>query len=230
MAEALRHRGPDGEGVWEGAEAGIALAHRRLAILDLSPAGAQPMASHSGRLVTVYNGEMYNFRQLRAELGSDRPWRGHSDTEVLLEAVEAWGVEAAVKKFHGMFAAAVWDTRERLLHLFRDPAGIKPLYFGRVGDTFAFASELKALVNLPGFDRTVDRDALAAYVRFDNVPAPRTIYRGVHKLKPGHLVSLAAFDAEPKPKAFWSLGEVVRNRHVDRVDRIDPIDRIGGTG
>jgi asparagine synthase (glutamine-hydrolysing) len=226
MGDTLRHRGPDGEGLWTDAAAGLALAHRRLAILDLSPAGAQPMISHSGRMIAVYNGEIYNFRALRAELGGNRAWRGHSDTEVMLEAVEAWGATEAVKRFHGMFAAAVWDTRDRVLHLFRDPAGIKPLYYGRVGQDFAFASELKAIAALPGFVGEVDREALAAYVRFDNVPAPRTIYRGLHKLKPGHLFSLPAWDAEPQPRAYWSLGEVVRSRHGDKVDRMDAVGRL----
>ncbi|MFO1520899.1 MAG: asparagine synthase (glutamine-hydrolyzing) [Kiritimatiellia bacterium] len=230
MGAALRHRGPDAGGFWTDPSGGPGLAHRRLSILDLSPAGAQPMHSHSGRFTTVYNGEIYNYRDLRAELGSGIPWRGHSDTEVMLEAVEAWGVEAAVKKFHGMFAAAIWDARERVLHLFRDPAGIKPLYYGRVGDAFAFASELKALTLLPGFDRTIDREAVAAYVRFDNIPAPRTIYRGIHKLKPGHLVSLAAPDAEPRPRAYWSLGEVVARRSLpgggDETDPTDELDEL----
>ncbi len=227
MGESLRHRGPDAQGVWTAPDQGPGLVHRRLSILDLSPAGAQPMHSHSGRFTTVYNGEIYNYRELRAELGSGIHWRGHSDTEVMLEAIEAWGVEAAVKKFHGMFAAAVWDARERVLHLFRDPAGIKPLYYGRVGDAFAFASELKALTLLPGFDRTMDREAVAAYVRFDNIPAPRTIYRGIHKLKPGHLVSLGAPDAEPRPRAYWSLGEVIARRSLHGGgDKTDPADKL----
>jgi asparagine synthase (glutamine-hydrolysing) len=213
MADALVHRGPDSMGVWTDGAGGCGLAHRRLAIVDLSDAGRQPMASGSGRYVVAFNGEVYNHLSLRAQLG-ERPWRGHSDTETLLAAFERWGVEGTLSRTVGMFAIALWDRHERTLHLMRDRLGEKPLHYGWVGGQFVFASELKALRAYPGFDATIDRDALAAYMRHGYVPAPHTIWRGMRKLPPGTLLSLpfgaggrAARDA--RPSAWWSLESVV---------------------
>ena len=164
MALTIQHRGPDDAGAWADAQAGIALGHRRLSIVDLSPAGHQPMASAGGRFVIAFNGEIYNHLELRAELASTAAapaWRGHSDTETLLAAFEHWGIEATLQKTVGMFAIALWDRRERTLHLARDRFGEKPLYYGWVNGAFVFGSELKALRAYPGFANPVSREALA---------------------------------------------------------------------
>jgi len=189
MADTLRHRGPDSEGVWVDATVGIALAHRRLAIIDLSPTGHQPMVSGSGRFVIVYNGELYNFQELRRDLEQSAErvtFRGPSDTEVMLSCFDCWGVKASLPRFNGMFAFAVWDRQERVLHLSRDRMGEKPLYYGWSGRTLVFGSELKALCAYPEFHGEIDRDALVLYMRHNCVPAPHSIYRGIYKLPPGH--------------------------------------------
>jgi asparagine synthase (glutamine-hydrolysing) len=191
MADTLRHRGPDDAGVWVDAAAGIALGHRRLAIVDVSPDGHQPMASASGRFVIAYNGEIYNFPALRRELEAiGQRFRGRSDTEVLLAGIERWGLEDALARAVGMFAFALWDRRERRLHLVRDRLGKKPLYFGWVGDRFLFASELKAFHADPAFAPEVDRGALALLLRHNCVPAPYSIYRDVFKLPPAGRLAL----------------------------------------
>jgi asparagine synthase (glutamine-hydrolysing) len=176
MADTLRHRGPDDSGSWVDTNAGVALGHRRLSIIDLSPQGHQPMTSRSGRYVIVFNGEIYNFRELRLELEAQGAgWRGHSDTEVMLAAFEAWGIEGALRRFNGMFAFALWDRTDRALYLARDRLGEKPLYYGWIGKTFVFGSELKALKAHPMWRADVDRNALAAYLRHNYVPAPHSI-------------------------------------------------------
>ncbi len=195
MISAITHRGPDDEGVWADAEMGIALAHRRLSILDLSPAGHQPMLSGGGRYVIAFNGEIYNHGELRDQLqssGAAPAWRGHSDTETLLAGFEHWGVESTLKRAVGMFALALWDRAERTLFLARDRFGEKPLYYGRVGGAFAFGSELKALRAYPGFANRVSREALRQYLRFLYVPAPLSIYEGIYKLPSGYLLTLPA--------------------------------------
>ncbi len=206
MADALAHRGPDDAGTWVDESAGVALAHRRLSILDLSPAGHQPMASACGRFVIVFNGEIYNHPDLREALGEIQ-WRGHSDTETLLAAIAAWGIEAALSRCVGMFAFALWDRQARALTLARDRLGEKPLYYGRVDGTFLFASELKTLRAWPGFNAEIDRDALALYMRHNYVPAPRSIYQGIHKLPPGTLLRVTAA-AAGEPIAYWSARKV----------------------
>jgi asparagine synthase (glutamine-hydrolysing) len=210
MADALRHRGPDDHGVWVDAEAGVALSHRRLSILDLSAEGHQPMFSADGRFVVVFYGEIYNFKEVLRELEPlDHPLRGHSDTEIMLAAVSRWGLEGALKRFVGMFAFALWDRRERTLHLARDRMGEKPLYYGWVDRIFLFGSELKALRAHPQWRGVVDRDALAVYMRHNYIPAPHSIYRGILKLPPGASLSLSAQGARPGnlPLAapFWSM-------------------------
>lgn len=214
MAAALHHRGPDDRGVWCNAEAGIGLAHARLSILDLSPAGHQPMPSACGRFVIAFNGEIYNHRSLRIELeriGHAPSWRGHSDTETLLAGFDAWGIEATVKKAVGMFAFAVWDKQTRTLTLGRDRLGEKPLYYGWQGETFLFASELKALRAHPAFRAEINRDALVAFMRYGYIPAPQSIYRGIHKLLPGTLLSVRGSErADSKPVSYWSLLDVAR--------------------
>ncbi len=210
MAEIMRHRGPDAGDAWCDGGAGLALAHRRLAIIELSPAGAQPMVSSCGRFVISYNGEAYNFAELRSELeAAGRRFRGHCDTEVIVEGAGVWGVEATVKRLIGMFAIALWDRHERVLYLVRDRLGIKPLYWARFGDTLIFGSELKALRAYPGWTPALDRDALAAFLRFQYVPGPGTIYEGVNKLPPGTIL-VARADAEPELRPFWSLADAVR--------------------
>ncbi|MBZ5570401.1 MAG: asparagine synthase (glutamine-hydrolyzing) [Acidobacteriia bacterium] len=214
MADTVRHRGPDSEGVWVDAAAGIALGHRRLAIIDLSPMGHQPMVSGSGRFVIIYNGELYNFQELRQELehSGDYPttFRGQSDTEVILTCFDRWGVEASLSRFNGMFAFAVWDRHEHILHLSRDRMGEKPLYYGWLGETFLFGSELKALCAHPDFRGEINRDALMLYMRHNCVPAPHSIYRGIYKLPPGHLLSLPrGHSPNMTPVPYWSLEEAV---------------------
>ncbi len=212
MARKLRHRGPDAEGVWVDEEAGVALGHTRLSIIDLSPAGAQPMQSHNGRFVLSYNGEIYNAADLRGEL--ERPnhtFRGHSDTEVLVEAIAAWGVEAATERLIGMFAFAVFDRKEHVLTLARDRLGIKPLYWGRIDGRVVFASELKALASLPGFPPEIDRDALAAYLCTGTVPAPSSIYQDIEKLEPGTMVEIRGC-GEVRHERYWSLLDVAVRR------------------
>jgi len=209
MATALAHRGPDDAGYFFDPASGAGLAHRRLSILDLSPQGHQPMRSASGRYVIVFNGEVYNFQEIAAELGNVS-WRGHSDTEVMLEAFERWGLDGALRRFVGMFAFALWDAEERKLHLVRDRLGIKPLYYGRAGADFVFASELKALREAPGFTAEIDRDAIALFMRHDCIPAPYCIYQGIRKLPPGSILTLSQVDAEPELRTFWSAAEVAR--------------------
>jgi asparagine synthase (glutamine-hydrolysing) len=218
MSEALKHRGPDSKGVWVDQYSGVALAHRRLSVLDLTTAGRQPMHSASGRYVIVLNGEIYNFKKLRqaveSKLGSVG-WVGHSDTEVLLEAIASWGLEETLKRVVGMFAFALWDTTKRELHLVRDRAGEKPLYYGWIGSQFAFSSELKGLRAIPGFDNAVDRNALALYMRYSAVPAPHCIYKNIFKLPPGCSITLTEHDLHsarlPEPKPFWSWLSVARD-------------------
>jgi asparagine synthase (glutamine-hydrolysing) len=192
MASSLVHRGPDDGGVWVDADANIALAHRRLSVLDLSREGHQPMLSKDGRYVMAFNGEVYNHQTLREELEGEGviDWRGHSDTEVMLEAIARWGIERALSKFIGMFAVALFDRSERKLHLIRDRMGEKPLYYGWCAGAFIFGSELKALRKYPGFTGEIDRDALALYLRHMAVPDPFTIYQSIYKLQPGCMISL----------------------------------------
>jgi len=211
MTATLVHRGPDGEGHWTDAEAGLALGHRRLAVIGLGPSGDQPMVSSGGRWVVTYNGELYNHAELRRRLDRTR-FRGTSDTEVLVDAVEQWGLDRALDACEGMFAAGLWDRRERRLHLVRDRFGEKPLYYGWMGETFAFASELKALRALPGFSPELDRQAVARFLQRNCMPAPATVYRGVRTLLPGHRVSIGS-DARPgvlpDPREWWSAAEAV---------------------
>ena len=212
MTASIAHRGPDDEGHWVDARAGVAFGHRRLSIVDLSPAGRQPMASASGRFRICFNGEIYNFRELRETLGSaGHKFRGHSDTEVMLAAFDEWGVERAVKNFVGMFAFALWDERARSLHLVRDRAGEKPLYYGWAGGVFLFGSELKALRAHDGWAGQIDRDALALYMRYNYIPAPYSIYKNIRKQNSGTILSLPVTDlapgAAPRETAYWSAEE-----------------------
>ena len=217
MGDALAHRGPDDRGVWVDAAAGVALAHRRLSILDLSSLGHQPMRSSDGRYWLAYNGEIYNFAALRTELEPlGHRFGGHSDTEVLLAAVMQWGLEATLRRCNGMFAIALWDRREQRLSLARDRVGKKPLYYGWAGDALVFGSELKALWRHPAFDNGIDRDALTLLLRLDYIPAPHCIHERAFKLMPGRVLHLdaaavAAGAAAHRPAqaqvAYWDARE-----------------------
>jgi asparagine synthase (glutamine-hydrolysing) len=222
MADTLRHRGPDDAGAWTDVRAGVALSHRRLAIIDLSPAGHQPMTSASGRFIIVFNGEIYNHLELRRDLPAQLALRGSCDTEVLLEAIEAWGLERALARAHGMFAFALWDRERRELSLARDRLGEKPLYYGLAdhGRSVLFASELKALRAHPGFAGGVDRSALAQFFRYGYVSGPHTIYSSVRKLPPGTWLRIrSAADVEATPTAYWSFREVAEAPPMDVSDR-----------
>ncbi len=238
MTGCLMHRGPDGEGRWDDFDAGegprIVLGHRRLAIVELSPLGAQPMTSADGRWVIAFNGEIYNHGAIRAELdaaGLAPAWQGHSDTETLVAAIAAWGLEETLTRSVGMFAIALWDRRERVLHLARDRFGEKPLYYGWVGGDFLFASELKALRTHPCFDNPVDRDALAAFAARTYVPAPHSIYRDVYKLEQGCILTVTPDAARTAPGAapakgrhggltltrYWSYRDVLTRGAADPI-------------
>jgi len=210
MAAMIAHRGPDDEGVWIDPEPGIALAHRRLSIVDLSSAGHQPMISACERYVLIFNGEIYNFHDLRKSLEKSgyEDWRGHSDTEILLAAISSWGIARALKESVGMFALALWDRQKRELTLARDRIGEKPLYYGRIGGSFAFASELKALRAHPNFEAQIDRGALALMMRHSYIPSPYSIYSGIQKLQPGCYCILGEGEKEPRVTSYWSAAQV----------------------
>lgn len=224
MANALTHRGPDDGGVWTSADSGLSMAHRRLAVLDLSPEGRQPMRSVCGRYVLVYNGEIYNYRVIAQELedaGAVTSWRGHSDTEVALAAISHWGLTGAVQRFVGMFALALWDEADKALYLVRDRIGEKPLYYGVVGRAFVFASELKALRQHPAWQENIDRTSLALLLKYSYVPAPRSIYADIYKMVPGSILCLSQSDVvdaktlkgrlqDNKANIYWSAIEIAQ--------------------
>lgn len=240
MGSALVHRGPDDGGVWIDGEAGVGLAHRRLAILDLSPHGHQPMSSTDGRFILSYNGEIYNHAAIRAELETNGlvpadGWRGHSDTETLLAAIACWGLNGALERAVGMFAFALWDRSERVLKLVRDRFGEKPLYYGWAGGDFVFASELKALRAHPGFTGVIDRYALTQFAARAYIPAPHSIYCGIFKLEPGCILTvdpsrgLSARTSAPKfgedgalsLARYWSYGAIIGAGLDDQIDDHD---------
>lgn len=252
MGAAIAHRGPDDLGVWFDSEAGIGLSHRRLSILDLSPAGHQPMVSPLGRFAIVFNGEIYNHLEIRKELeksGNAPDWRGHADTETLLAGFEAWGVDATLKRSVGMFALAVWDKAERTLALARDRMGEKPLYYGWNQGAFLFASELKSLRAYPGFNTDINRDAITLLLRHNCIPAPYTIYCGIFKLWPGTMLTLqlgahkiCPWDADKPPfdpfqgngvslRPYWSLLNVTEQGQAQQFDgteneAVDELERV----
>lgn len=236
MATALIHRGPDSAGAWVDAASGLALGFRRLAILDLSPNGHQPMLSPCGRYVLVFNGEIYNFRDLRRRLAAqDHHFRGHSDTEVILAAVSEWGVERAIQQMVGMFAMALWDRQTRRLQLIRDRIGEKPLYYGWMGNTFLFGSEIKALRQHPAWRGEIDRTALAHYLRYEYIPAPMSIYQNIAKLAPGTILTLdldrTRPGVTPEPQPYWSAREATEAGQRDPFtggdgEALDELDRL----
>lgn len=213
MALRIARRGPDSAGEWADDEVGVALAHRRLSIVDLSAAGHQPMLSTDGRYVLTYNGEIYNHFDIRREIESQHgavEWRGHSDTETLLASVSAWGVVATLKRINGMFSFALWDRQERKLYLARDRMGEKPLFYGRQGQSFVFGSELNAVRAHPHWQGQIDRNALAVYLRHNAVPAPYSIFQGIAKLPPAHFVTVSDNGQNVSdPICYWSLEQVV---------------------
>jgi asparagine synthase (glutamine-hydrolysing) len=222
MAATLSHRGPDDQGIWTSEDGRLSFGHRRLSILDRSSAGHQPMRSHCGRYVVAFNGEIYNFMEIRAELDEIGPpldWRGHSDTEVMLAALSRWGIADSLTKFTGMFAIALWDRKTQLLHLARDRMGEKPLYYGWLGGSFVFGSELKSLRVHPEWSGEIDRNALALYVRYDYVPTPFSIYKGISKLPPGTVLSVRANGPSRGtdiPSPYWSIQRVAESGVRDR--------------
>lgn len=215
MADTIMHRGPDDSGVWFDESSGIAFGHRRLSILDLSPAGHQPMLSACGRYVLAFNGEIYNHLELRAHLerdGTSPAWRGHADTETLLACFAAWGIAETLRASVGMFAIALWDRQQKILTLARDRMGEKPLYYGWQGETLLFGSELKALKVHPAFLREIDRGAISLLLRYNYIPSPYSIYRGIAKLMPGHYLSLSSSSSSaslPQAVPYWEYNEIV---------------------
>jgi len=238
MGNQLVHRGPDDSGVWFDKDCGVGFSHRRLSIIDLSAHGHQPMSSVSGRFMIAYNGEIYNYQELKKELlQTGAIFRGGSDTEVLLAAIEFWGVQKTLQRCVGMFAFSLWDKKEQILTLARDRMGEKPLYYGWQGKddkrTFLFGSELKSLRQHPDWQGGVNRDALANLLRYNYIPAPQTIHLGISKLRPGHVLQLKKTGKGWKEKegCWWSLQEVAQRGKEkpftgSRVDAVDHLDRL----
>jgi len=214
MSDAIQYRGPDDGNVWADASKGIAFGHRRLSIVDLSSAGAQPMESQCKRYMLVYNGEVYNAEDIRSEL-PPMEYRGHSDTEVILAGIAHWGVEQTVSKLIGMFALALWDKHEETLYLVRDRLGIKPLYWGCSNGTYLFGSELKAIWVNPSFDDDIDRNAIGSFLRHNYIPGPNSIFSDIKKLQPGHMITIKS-NGSPIEKSYWSMEQVVQSGYEKR--------------
>ena len=225
MTTAIAHRGPDDVGLWVESHARVAFGHRRLSIIDLTEAGQQPMISANGRWVIAYNGEMYNTSAIRELLG-EMKYRGHSDTEVLVEAFARWGVEVTISRINAMFALAAWDTQENELWLARDRFGEKPLYYGWHGDVLLFGSELKALAAVEGFSPDIDRQALGMLIRKISIPAPSTIYRGVKKLAPGSILRIRDGHDRPEPVRYWDPASVASNTAVNAPRGEEVVDEL----
>lgn len=225
MTAALQHRGPNDHGIWANRERGIALGFRRLSIIDLSQAGHQPMHSESKRFVIVFNGEIYNFKELTAEL-LQVGWvfRGHSDTEVLLASIETWGLQESLKKFNGMFAFALWDTQDEVLYLARDRFGEKPLYWGWSDNALVFASELKALKQYNTLNLEIDRNSLKLFMRYSYIPAPSTIYKNIEKIEPGYVLRIKR-NKKIEKIAYWSAVETV-NKIITNAIKLDERESI----
>ena len=218
MLAALHHRGPDGGGAWSDREVGLALGHRRLAIIDLTDAGRQPMVSQSGRFVITFNGEVYNFASLRRDLlAQGCRFQGGSDTEVMLNAIERWGLEPALQSFAGMFAFALWDREKRVLHFARDRLGKKPLYVAVANGALFFASELKSLRAFPNFSPQINRDAATAMLSTGSVPDSTCIWNNVFKIPPGALLTVTKDDVtagidvlKSRIHTWWSMSQAAQ--------------------
>lgn len=241
MKNRMIHRGPDSEGTYISPDGMVAFGHRRLAIVDITPTGAQPMTSHNGRYATVFNGEIYNHRALRKMLLDDpklnikdSDFNGTSDTEVLLELIDAYGFEEAVSLTKGMFGIAVYDTKEKVVYLCRDRIGEKPLYYGRVGDMFAFASDIGSIAKVEGFNNPINRDVLDIYFIHGYIPAPYSIYEGIHKLPPGTILKIKApfdLDCQEEITSYWSIKDVARGGQANKfkgsfTEAADELDRL----
>lgn len=231
MRDMIVHRGPDGAGNWVDATTGIAFGHRRLAIVDLTEHGHQPMSSASGRYVITYNGEVYNHQDIKQQLVAANyapTWQGHSDTEVILAAFEAWGIEAALQKFVGMFAIALWDRQEKLLYLIRDRMGEKPLYYGWTDDYLLFGSELKALKAHFAWKQSIDQNAVGLLLQYNCIPAPYTIYQNMHKLEPGHMLVINQ-DKNVIEQEYWQLKDIIndtsrKNNYADPAHAVNELE------
>lgn len=234
MGDALHHRGPDDYGLWMDADAQVALAHRRLSVIDLSAAGRQPMESASGRFVLVFNGEIYNHLGIRSSLmqglksrSQQQRFRGHSDTETLLAALDSWGLERTLAQLNGMFAFALWDRKEQKLVLARDRMGEKPVYYGRSGSVFLFGSELKALAAHPAWQGQIDRDALAAFMRYGYVPAPASIYQGIYKLPTASYLVVSSHELDVEgPICYWNLHSIASRGADNKTSETAFIDEL----
>lgn len=229
MGLAIQHRGPDAMGTWYDNDQGIALCHRRLSILDLSAAGSQPMISRSGRYVIAFNGEIYNFKEIKTELENvigNIDWKGHSDTEIILAGFETWGFEETLKRMVGMFAIALWDKDQKVLLLARDRMGEKPIYFGWQGDTFLFGSELKALNLHPHFKKEISQEALGQFFKYNCVPSGTSIYKGIQKLKPGTYCKISLADKSIKHFVYWEINQKINEGLVEGVGVQEHIDKL----
>lgn len=218
MNTAIRNRGPDAGDSWQDESVGLVLGHRRLAVQDLSPAGAQPMHSNCGRYVIVFNGEIYNHLELREQLMAEHKapnWRGHSDTETMLACFVAWGIKSTLQAMVGMFAIALWDRQQKILTLAKDRMGEKPLYWGWQGKSLYFGSDLKGLKAHPAFKTDINRDAITLLLRHNCIPAPYSIYKGIEKLRPGHWLQLPLANIEKaknsQPQSYWCFNDIVEN-------------------
>lgn len=227
MTSRLVHRGPDDRGIWFDRLTGIALGHQRLAILDSSDAGQQPMKSNNKRYIIVFNGEIYNHLCIREELEQDKGdlepynWRGHSDTETILAAIELWGIEKALEKFSGMFAFALWDTHEKSLYLARDRIGEKPLYYGQHGRTFIFSSELKSLKENNKFIPEINTLSVSLFLKYGYIPSPHSIYKNIHKIVPGTFIKITKDDLKnskkPEIKKYWDYKDVISSKNINKI-------------
>lgn len=226
MTDTMLHRGPDGGDVWVDAEAGVALGHRRLAIIDLTEAGHQPMASADGRFIMVYNGEVYNAEDLRPELcAKGYQFKGHSDSEIIVNGFCEWGIKATIQKLIGMFAIALWDRKEKTFYLIRDRLGIKPVYWAKTEKSFLFGSELKALYAHPDCPKEIDRNAIAAYLRHNYIPAPLTIMKGIEKLLPGQML-VRDENGNQRIDSYWSLDAVIQNTSLYEGSETEAVDAL----
>lgn len=225
MSNAIRHRGPDGNGFWVDSAQGVGFSHTRLSIIDLTSSGSQPMTSATGRFILSYNGEIYNFPELKQDLIKlGIKFKGTSDTEVLLASIEMWGLQVAISRCIGMFAFALWDRSKNKLSLVRDRLGVKPLYWGLFNSLFIFGSELHALKSCAGWDQEIDRNSLSAYSRWNYIPSPHSIFKGVYKLEPGSILTIAP-NSQPVIKKYWNLRSIINSQDIVDINDSEAINQ-----